>query len=36
MLLRALLDSSQITMRKAGGRQSLAVKPLDQIIDLAA
>ena len=32
----ALMASGQITMRKVDGRQSLAEKPADQIIDLAA
>jgi hypothetical protein len=32
----ALLASGQITMRKVDGWQSLAEKPDDQIIDLAA
>jgi putative transposase len=36
MLFWALLASGQITMRKADGWQSLAEKPCDQIIDLAA
>jgi transposase-like protein len=36
MLLWALLASGQITMRKVDGWQSLAEKPSDQIIDLAA
>jgi len=36
MLFRALLASGQITMRKVDGWQSLAEKPDDQIIDLAA
>jgi putative transposase len=36
MLLGALLASGQITMRKVGGWQTLAEKPSDQIIDLAA
>jgi hypothetical protein len=33
---RALLASGQIVMRKVDGWQSLAEKPSDQIIDLAA
>jgi hypothetical protein len=36
MLFWALLASGQITMRKVDGWQSLAEKPSDQIIDLAA
>ena len=36
MLFWALLASGQITMRKVDGWQSLAEKPADQIIDLAA
>jgi hypothetical protein len=36
MLFLALLVSGQITMRKVDGWQSLAEKPSDQIIDLAA
>jgi len=36
MLLWALLASGQITMRKVDGWRSLAEKPSDQIIDLAA
>jgi putative transposase len=36
MLFWALLASGQITMRKVDGWQSLADKPSDQIIDLAA
>src|ERR1700724_3513708 len=36
MLFWALLASGQITMRKVDGWQSLAEKPTDQIIDLAA
>jgi putative transposase len=32
----ALLASGQITMRKVGGLQTLATKPIDQPIDLAA
>jgi len=32
----ALMASGQITMRKVDGWQSLAEKPADQIIDLAA
>jgi putative transposase len=36
MLFWALLASGQITMRKVDGWQSLAEKPDDQIIDLAA
>jgi hypothetical protein len=36
MRLWALLAAGQITMRKAEGGQSLAEKPADQIIDLAA
>lgn len=36
MLFWALLASGQITMRKVDGWQSLAEKPCDQIIDLAA
>jgi putative transposase len=36
MLFWALMASGQIIMRKVAGWQSLAVKPADQIIDLAA
>jgi hypothetical protein len=36
MLFWALMASGQITMRKVDGWQSLAEKPSDQIIDLAA
>jgi len=36
MLFRALLASGQISMRKVAGWRSLAEKPSDQIIDLAA
>jgi hypothetical protein len=36
MLFWALLASGQIAMRKVDGWQSLAEKPDDQIIDLAA
>ncbi len=36
MLLWALMASGQITMRKVDGWQSLAEKPSDQPIDLAA
>jgi transposase-like protein len=36
MLFWALLASGQITMRKVDGWESLAEKPVDQIIDLAA
>jgi transposase-like protein len=36
MLFWALMASGQITMRKVDGWQSLAEKPADQIIDLAA
>ena len=36
MLFWALLASGQITMRKVDGWQTLAEKPNDQIIDLAA
>jgi putative transposase len=36
MLFWALLASGQITMRKVDAWQSLAEKPCDQIIDLAA
>jgi putative transposase len=36
MLFWALLASGQITMRKVDGWRSLAEKPDDQIIDLAA
>jgi hypothetical protein len=36
MLFSALLASGQITMRKVDGWQSLAERPSDQIIDLAA
>jgi hypothetical protein len=32
----ALLPSGEIVMREVDGRQSLAEKPDDQIIDLAA
>ena len=35
-VFRALLASGQITMRKVDGWQTLAEKPDDQIIDLAA
>ena len=36
MFFRAPLASGQITMRKVDGWQSLAEKPSDQAIDLAA
>ena len=36
MLFWALMASGQIVMRKVDGWQSLAEKPADQIIDLAA
>src|SRR5258707_15504921 len=36
MLFRALLASGQISMRKVDGWQTLATKPFDQLIDLAA
>jgi transposase-like protein len=36
MLFWALLASGQITMRKVDGWQSLAIKPLDQLMDVAA
>ncbi len=36
MLFSALMASGQIAMRKVDGWQSLAEKPADQIIDLAA
>jgi putative transposase len=36
MLFWALMASGQITMRKVDGWQSLAEKPTDQVIDLAA
>jgi len=36
MLFRALLASGQINMRKVDGWQTLATKPIDQPIDLAA
>src|ERR1700736_2849053 len=36
MLFWALLASGQINMRKADGWQTLATKPIDQPIDLAA
>ena len=36
MLFWALLASGQINMRKVDGWQTLATKPLDQPIDLAA
>ncbi len=36
MLFWALLASGQTVMRKVGGRRSLAERPSDQIIDLAA
>jgi hypothetical protein len=36
MLFWALLASGQITMRKVNGWHTLAEKPADQIIDLAA
>jgi putative transposase len=36
MLFWALLASGQITMRKVDGWESLAEKPSDQLIDLAA
>jgi len=36
MLFWALLASDQIKMRKIDGWQTLAIKPTDQSIDLAA
>jgi putative transposase len=36
MFFWALLASGQINMRKVDGWQSLATKPIDQLIDLAA
>ena len=36
MLFWALLASGQITMRKVNGWQSLAEKPSDPLLDLAA
>jgi hypothetical protein len=36
MLLWALLTSGQINVRKVGGWQTLATKPIDQPIDLAS
>ena len=36
MLFWALLASGQINMRKVDGSQTLATKPIDQPIDLAA
>jgi putative transposase len=36
MLFWALMASGQITMRKVNGWQSLAEKPADHLIDLAA
>jgi ABC-type cobalamin transport system permease subunit len=36
MLFWALLASGQINMRKVDGWQTLATKPIDQQIDLAA
>ena len=36
MLFWALLASGQISMRKVDGWQTLAIKPIDQPIDLAA
>jgi putative transposase len=36
VMLSALLDSRRITMHKVDGCQSLAEKPPDQIIDVAA
>jgi hypothetical protein len=36
MLFWALLASGQISMRKVDGWQTLATKPIDQPIDLAA
>jgi hypothetical protein len=36
MLFWALFVSGQITMRKVGGWQTLATKPTDTVIDLAA
>jgi hypothetical protein len=36
MLFWALLASGQINMRKVDGWQTLAAKPIDQPIDLAA
>jgi hypothetical protein len=36
MLFWALMASGQIIMRKVNGWQSLAEKPSDQLLDLAA
>jgi putative transposase len=36
MLFWALLASGQINMRKVDGWHTLATKPIDQLIDLAA
>jgi hypothetical protein len=36
MLFRALLASGQITMRKVDGWPTLAARPTDGVIDLAA
>jgi len=36
MLFRALLASGQINMRKVDGWQTLAIRAIDQPIDLAA
>jgi putative transposase len=36
MLFWALMASGQISMRKVDGWQTLAIKPIDQPIDLAA
>jgi hypothetical protein len=36
MLFWALLASGQITMRKVDGWQTLATRPSDTVIDLAA
>jgi putative transposase len=36
MMFWALLASGQISMRKVDGWQTLAAKPIDQPIDLAA
>lgn len=36
VLFGALLASGQITMRKVDGWQTLATKPTDPVIDLAA
>lgn len=36
MLFWALLASGQVNMRKVDGWQTLTIKPIDQLIDLAA